>query len=805
MLKNYFKTAWRNLVKNKTFSFINVFGLSIGLAACLLISAFLYDELSYDRAPRQAGQIYRVELHFLENAGYTDFANVDVAVGRGMQRAFPEILDVTRFYFEGSVFIDYQGKSFKEESMGAVDSNFLDIFSIPMLEGDSHTALREPNSIVVSKSFAKKYFGDASPVGKLLSFRGASHKITGVMEGIPANSHFHFDALVSMNRAQTNNAGTWSNVGFFTYLLLKKDTDPRKLEAKFPQLVTQYVTPEIAHDMNIPLAEAQKSANTFHFYLRPLTDIHLYANGKYEAEANGNIHYIYIFGALAFFILLLACVNFTNLSTASSSKRSREVGIRKVLGSLRQQLIGQFLAESILLTCIAVIFAVSLVLLLLPYFNSLAGKHFHIGSFLNYQAIGAFAALTLLVGIVAGIYPAFFLSGFRTIAVLKGGGDSLKAGGKKQLRSGLVVLQFAISTALIISTIIVYRQLHYMQNIQLGYDKDQVLVIRDTYTLPPHTEKVLKQQLLQDPRVLNASISWTIPGSPNMDGTVIAAKQKESGSEGIHTNIYHIDYDYIPLLGMKMVAGRNFSPSFPSDSDGVIINQTAARELGWVHTDPIGKGLDRSATSQYTVVGVVEDFHYASAKQKIAPLIMVLGRNGGSILLKVKTANIPSLLADIKRQWDAFKPSTSFTYAFLDEGYGRMYAVEQRTGQIFTVFAVIAVLIASLGLFGLAAFTAEQRAKEIGIRKVLGASVQQLLLLLSGEFLRLVGIACIIAIPLTWWAMHTWLQDFAYRTQIPAWIFIAAGLLSIVIAMATISFQAARSALANPVKTLRSE
>ncbi|HMH23978.1 MAG TPA: ABC transporter permease [Puia sp.] len=805
MLKNYFKIAWRNLIKNKTFSFINVFGLSIGLAACLLISAFLYDELHYDSYSHQASQLYRVELHLLENGGATDFACVDAAVGQGMQRAFPGIQAFTRCHFEGEVLIDYQGKKFKETTIGVADSNFLEIFSIPLVEGDRITALREPNTIVVNKAFAKKYFGEGSPVGKLLTLTNTSYKVTGVMSDIPDNSHFHFDALISMTGIQSSNAGTWSNIGFWTYLQLKKGTDARALEAKFPQLVTQFVAPEIAHDMGIPLAEAQKSANTFQFYLRPLRDIHLHSNDKYEMEANGNIHYIYIFGALAGFILLLACVNFTNLSTASSSKRSREVGIRKVLGSVRRQLIGQFLAESMLLTLIAVIFAISIVLLVLPYFNDLAGKRFHPGFFLNYKAAGAFFALTLVVGIVAGIYPAFFLSAFRTIAVLKGGGESLRPGGKKRLRSGLVVLQFSISTALIISTIVVYRQLHYMQNIQLGYNKDQVLVIKDSYTLPSHTEKVFKQQLLRDRRILSASISWTLPGSTGMDGTVITPKEKEGGTGGIHTNIYHIDYDYIPLLDMKMVAGRNFSPSFPSDSDAVIINQTAARELGWIHTNPIGKGLARSATSQYTVVGVVEDFHYASAKQKIAPLIMLLGHNSGSILVKIRTADIQPLLADIQRQWDAFKPSTSFSYSFLDEGFARMYSAEQRTGQIFTVFAIIAVVIASLGLFGLAAFTAEQRAKEIGIRKVLGASVQQLLLLLSGEFLRLVGIACVIAIPVTWWAMHSWLEDFAYRTHIPAWIFVAAGLLSIVIAMATISFQAARSALANPVKTLRSE
>ena len=804
MLKNYFKIAWRNLVKNKTFTFINIFGLSVGLAACLLIGAYLYDELHYDHYPGKADQLYRVQLHLIENRGATDFACVDIAVGQGIQKAYPEVLAFTRLDPEGQVLINYEGKSFKELSIAAADSNFLDIFSIPMTEGDRTTALKEPNSMVVTRHFAKKYFEDDTPLGKLLSFRGASYKITGMIEKIPDNSHFHFDALVSMTGFQSHNASSWDNIGFFTYLLLKKNADPRKLEAKFPQLVTQYIAPDLAREMGVSLAEAKKTAANFQFFLQPLTSIHLHSNAKYEMEANGNIHYIYIFSALGLFLLLLACVNFTNLSTASSTKRAREVGIRKVLGSVRRQLISQFLAESLLLTLLAIVFALGIVLLLLPWFNQLSGKHIAAGFFLNYQSAALLFALTLGVGMLAGIYPAFFLSSFQAIHVLKGGGESLRPGGQKRLRSGLVVLQFAISTALIISTVIVYRQLHYMQNIRLGYDKDQVLVIQDTYTMHGQ-EEAFKQQLLKDPRVINASISWTLPGSTDMDGTVISPKEAENGTSGIHTNIYHIDYDFIPLLGMHVIAGRNFARSFPTDSDAVLINQTAARELGWVHTDPVGKALTRSATQQYNVVGVVEDFHYASARQKIAPLIMMLGHNSGSTLLKIKVADISSFLSDIRRQWDAYKPTTSFSYTFLDENFARMYDTEQRTGQIFTVFAIIAVVIASLGLFGLAAFTAEQRAKEIGIRKVLGASVRQLLFLLTSEFLRLVVIACIIAIPLTWWGMHAWLEDFAYRIHIPVWVFFSAGLLSIVIALLTISFQATRSALANPVKALRTQ
>jgi len=805
MHKTYFKLAWRNLVRNKTFSFINIFGLSVGLAACLLICAFLYDELSYDSYPEQAGQIYRVQLHFLQNGGTTDFGSVDIAVGNGMKMAYPEILASARLNQKGKAFVTYQGRTFEELSMATADSNFLELFSLPLEEGDRHTALVEQNSMVVTGAFAKKYFGSETPIGKLLSMQGKSYKVTGVMKPVPSNSHFHFDALISLSGVDSRNAGTWDNVGFYTYILLKKGTDPAKLEARFPDLVREHVAPELAREMNISLAEAEKGARGFQFFLQPLRDIHLHSNTKAELEANGNVQYIYIFGALALLILLLGCINFTNLSTASSSQRGREIGIRKVLGSVRRQLVGQFLSESLLLTALSIVIALGIALLLLPLFNQLAGKHITAGFFLNIRTIAFLLGLTLLVGILAGIYPAFFLSSIRTISVLKGGSGTLKPGQQKRLRSGLVVAQFVFSTALIISTIVVYRQLHYMQHIRLGYDKDQVLVIKDTYMLG-HSAEAFKQQLLQDQRIRGASIAGSRPGNGDMDGTVVAPKEKQNGTGSIHINIYHVDYDYIPLLNMHLTAGRNFSPSFPSDSsEAVILNEAAVRDLGWGHTNPVGKALERSATSQYKVVGVVEDFHYASAKQKIAPLMMLLGHNNGTILLKIRTAEVTPLLADIKRQWDSYKTVNPFSYAFLDESFTRMYTAEQRTGQIFTIFAVIAVVIASLGLFGLAAFTAEQRKKEIGIRKVLGASVQQVLLDLTKEFFYLVLLACAVAIPLTGWAMHAWLQDFAYRIPLPVWAFAFAGVLSIVLALATISVQALRAALANPVKSLKCE
>ena len=593
----------------------------------------------------------------------------------------------------------------------------------------------------------------------------------------------------------------------YTYLLLNKNVDAKKLEAKFPQLVAKYVVPEVQHDMGVSLAEAQKSVNTFIFSLQPLTDIHLHSNTKYELEPNGDIQYVYIFSALAIFILLLACVNFTNLSTARAARRAREVGIRKVLGSIKKQLIFQFLTESVLLTFFAMLCAFALIFLLLPYFNQLANKNINYSFFLDYRCILVMFLLSLFVGILAGIYPAFFLSGFNTIKVLKGSA-SAQGSQKKLLRSGLIIFQFFVSTALIIATIIVYQQLHFMQNEKLGYDKEQVLYLQDTQLLGLRdVRNAFKQTLIQDSRIVSASIGTNVPGNPNMDGTEIYPKDKQANENDaeIHANIFHVDYDYIPTLGIHIAQGRNFSKDYSTDSFGVIINQAAVRDLGWSGTNPIGKTIVTSGQHEYKVVGVTTDFHYASLKQKIAPLMMMLSYPGAGLIVRIKTTDVHDLLAGIKKQWDKLNAGAPFAYYFLDDNFAKLYANEQRTRQIFSAFAIIAVIIASLGLFGLSAFVIEQRSKEIGIRKVLGASVQQVLLLVSGEFLLLVGIAFIISIPVTWWAMHTWLQDFAFRINISMWVFAIAGITAILVALLTVSFQAIKAAIANPVKSLRTE
>ena len=807
MIINYLKIAFRNLVKNKTFSFINVFGLALGLACCLLIASFVYSELSYDKYPDKAAQIYRVELNVTGNGTVERYTNVDVAVGAGMKNAYPEIEAFTRLLNLRETFVKYNTKEFKETNLAVVDSNYLEVFSIPFVTGDPKTALSEPNSIVITKAFAGKYFGREEPMGKQLLIGISTFKVTGLIDKIPDKSHFHKDAFLSMSSMHLTSQ-TWSNVSFFTYLVLNKNADPKILEAKFPELVKKYVVPEVAHDMGVSMAEAQKSVNTFQFFLEPLRRIHLYSNTKYELEPNGDIQYVYIFSALAIFILLLACVNFTNLSTAASTKRAREVGIRKVIGSEKKQLISQFLIESVLLTYIAIIFTYAFIYALIPYFNQLAGTHLSFGFFFTIPFIFAVLALGLVVGILSGIYPAFFLSSFNIISVLKGS-SSTSTNHKSLLRSGLVIFQFTVSTILIISTMVVYQQLHFMQNKKLGYEKEQVLYLQDGYMLgSKDVQNYFKQELLKDTRILNVSVSTDVPGNPDMDGTQIFPKDKAANENGaeIHSNIFHVDYDYIPTLGIQMLHGRNFSKDFPTDSQAVIINEAAVNDLGWAHTDPIGKTIVTSGQHEFKVIGVEADFHYASVKQKIAPLMMELGTNYRTgFIVKVKTTDVQNLLSEIKKKWDLTNPGAPFSYYFLDEHFASLYAAELKTGQIFTAFAIIGILIACLGLFGLVTYITQQRIKEIGIRKIFGATIADLIFMVSKEFLKLVFLAFIIAIPVAWLVMNKWLQDYQYRIDLSWLTFLFAGLSVLMIALLTVSFQSVKAAVANPVKSLRTE
>lgn len=802
MLMNYIKTALRSFRRNKSFSIINIAGLAFGLTCFILMGVFVIDELSFDRYADDANNIYRVHLNVTGNGDVAVYPNVDFAVGDGMKSAFPEIKTFTRIS-PATDFVKWGDRQFKETKLGFADSNMLQVFSIPLVQGSNESALVQPNSVVISKDFARKYFGETSPMGQSLEIglNKALYKVTGVFDQFPGNSHFHFDAVLSMTTFKISQP-TWSNLGPYTYLVLNKGADAKKLETKFPQLVAKYIVPEIQHDMGVSLAEAQKSVNTFVFTLQPLTGIHLNSHTKYEIEPNGDKQYVYIFSAIALFILLLACINFTNLSIARSAKRAKEVGVRKVMGSGKGQLVKQFLSESVLMSFCAMVLAFVLVVILLPYFNQLSGKQIGAQYFANYRLIGTLILVLLVVGIVSGVYPSLFLSSFNPIKVLKG--TLVKGNRRNVLRSGLVVFQFFVSTALTMSTIIVYKQMKFMENKKLGYDKNQVLYLPDA-RLMGKNQDAFKQDILQDRRVVAASISRSVPGDDFMDGTEVHPVNDNGNGTDIHMNIYHVDYDYVKTLGIQLKRGRYFSPDFGSDSAAVVINEAAVRKLGWSNVDPVGRTIVRSGQQKFTVVGVLEDFHYTSARHEVAPLMMMLGRNYGGLVMKIKADNVSAFLNDLKTKWNSFNPQGPLSFTFLDDKFAALYASELRTQKIFSSFAVIAMLIAGLGLFGLSAYMIEQRTREIGIRKVLGASAQTIIFLVSKEFLLLVAFAFLISVPVTWWGMQRWLESYAYRIQIGFNIFLIAGLAAVLIAAITISFQTIRAAWMNPVNSLRSE
>ena len=791
------------MLKNKAFSFINILGLSIGIAVCFIIMLFVQDELSYDRFNIKADRTYRIAFQASINGGKILEANVMPPVAAALKNDYPEIEEATRLHVDGIPKITYNNKSFKEGEAVFVDANFFSIFSIRFIKGNQKTALVQPNCIVITEEMAHKYFGNEEALGKTITYNNTGlFKVTGVIEKIPANSHFHFDLFTSMETIHQAKNTSWMESGYFTYIVLKKGYNYKKLEAKFPAMVEKYMGPQIQQSMGMSLEQFRTRGNQLGFLLQPLTDIHLHSNSNYEFEPGGDMRYVYILSAIAIFMLLIACINFINLSTAGASKRAKEVGIRKVMGSARIELVKQFLLESVLITLLSLLVSIVFVKLSLPVFNDLSGKNLKLGFTISQTTM--FFLIVLLVSLLAGIYPAFFLSSFKPIATLKG---KMNAGIKSfGLRSGLVVFQFFISVSLITATVVVYQQMKFIRETKLGYNKDQLIVLPNSWALGKN-EKVFKEQLLNDPRVVNVTISGYKPAGPSYSNNALAYPE---GNENqlMKTLEYGIDERYIPTLGIEMAAGRNFLPSMATDSLGMIINETAAKAFGW-GSNAIGQKIIRQNSVRgnnitFTVVGVVKDFHFRSLHEAITPLLMVLNPESG-LIIKVKTKDMAELLATMKQQWAKFGPEEPFTYDFMDELYNRTYTAEQKTGRILNIFAVLTILVACMGLFGLATYTAEQRSKEIGIRKVLGASVTQVTGMLSKEFIKLVLIACIIAFPLSYWAMYKWLQDFAYRININWWVFVLAGAAALFIALFTISFQAIKASIANPVKSLRTE
>jgi putative ABC transport system permease protein len=811
MIKNYLKIAWRNLGRNKTFSLINIVGLAIGLACFILIALYVADELSYDRYNKKADRICRVNSDIVFGGNKLHLAVACDPMGATLKKDYPQVEEFVRFFnSSGSKLIKKGNEFINEDHVVHADSTLFNVFTLPAIAGDTKTALNEPNTVVITESAAKKYFGTTDAIGKTVETNDNSstlYKVTAVIQDIPRTSHFNFDFIFSMDNVNYQ-WGNYLSMNHQTYIVLKEGTDYKAFEKNFTQVINKYVLPQAKQFMNISsMDEFKKAGNKLEFSLIPLTDIHLYSDRYPELGVNGNIQYVYIFSAIALFVLLIACINFMNLSTARSSNRAKEVGIRKVLGTEKRSLIGQFLTESIIMALIALIIAVGLAWSCISYFNDISGKNLAISELLKPQYLLFLVMLPFAVGALAGSYPAFYLSSFRPIAVLKG---KINAGFKRSnLRNALVIFQFTISIFLIIGTIIIYRQLNYIQNKKLGFNKDQLLTINGTGALS--SPEAFKTEVSKMAGVNGATFSGYLPvsGSSRSDNTYSKESVMDS-KNGLNMQTWVIDPDYIKVMGMEMVNGRNFSKEFGTDSSGLIINETTARLLGY--GNPVGKKLYTYFQDQfsnrlisYDIIGVVKNFHFESLKETIGPLCFRMGNSNWSASFKVNTTNIKSLIANIQTKWKSMAPGMPFSYQFVDEAFNNMYRDELRTGKLGLGLAVIAILIACLGLFGLAAYMAEQRTKEIGVRKVLGASVGNIVSMLSKNFLMLVILSSLIAFPFAWWAMNKWLQDFAFRINIGWWVFIAAGLSAVVIALATISFQAIKAAIVNPVKSLRAE
>lgn len=803
MIKNYFKIAWRNLRRQLTFSLINIVGLAIGLATCILISMYVLDEWSYDRFHAHANRIVRVVFKGTVPGGKLNEAHVMPPVAQALKIEFPEVEETVRIRSGGRPKFVIADKLFYEEDMAFVDPTIFKVFSLPLVEGDSQTALIEPNTVILSESTAEKYFGTTQVVGRSLTVEDDAKTnltITGVMRDIPSNSHFQFDMLISMASFSGAQSTSWMESEFFTYLLLREGTDFRQMESKLPTIFEKYAGPQVPEAFGMSYTAFRQMGNKIGLYLQPLTDIHLYSDFAYDLGLSGDIRYVYIFGSIAVFMLIIACINFMNLSTAGASKRAKEVGIRKVLGSSRKALVLQFFAESSMLVFISLLLALGLVAAGLPLFNKLSGKAFDVTVFQHFWVFPAILCFGLVIGALAGSYPALFLSSFKPIRVLKG-----KLFPEKRdvgLRGSLVVFQFFISICLLICTVVVYQQLLYIQQKKLGYDKSQILIIQ-SWPLGK-SEGAFYAKLMQDSRILHATHSHYIPAGPTANNNFFVHSQS-APHEWVKTLRYDVDEHYIPTLGIEMKSGRNFSNTYGTDSLSVILNVTAAKTFGWNEQEALEQTIINKDHQVYRVVGVVKDFHFKSLHESISPLVMIMQKTTGNLLIKVKTEDMTAILNSLKKQYESFRPDFPFTYSFLDDRINDTYQSEIKTAYLLGIFAGLTIFVACLGLFGLAMYTANQRTKEIGIRKVLGASVPNILHLLSKDFIKLVLIALMVATPITWWIMQKWLDGFAYRIEIPWWSFVISGFGAIIIALFTIGFQAMKTAIANPVDSLRNE
>ncbi len=803
MFINFFKIAFRNLSKHKVTSFINLFGLTVGLTSCLLITIYILNEISYDKWNTKADHIYRVARIFKTSDGAKslELGTVSPPFGYYFPSEFPEIENMTRLFGIGTVPMKYQEKIFSEKNAFFADENVFDMFPVEIVKGNQATALRDPYTVMLSEEVAKKYFGDEDPIDRVIRVNSqADAKVTGIYKSFPSNSHIHPEIMVSFNTLKDSTVygekqlrTNWGNNSFFTYLQLPENYDPKTLEQKFPDFLDKHMANEYG---------GSKPSALTSLYLQKLTDIHLYSHTDAEAEPNGDIKRVYIFSVIALFILLIACINYMNLSTARSTLRAKEIGIRKVVGAGRWELRGQFLSESLLMCLIAAVLALLLTWLAIPWLNKVSGQTLSFEALFQPNVLFPLVATPFIVGLISGLYPAMYMSSFQPVKTLKG---LFKAGGTNiSLRKVLVVSQFSIGIVLIITTIIVLQQLHYIHNKTLGYDKEQVVIFPYTFEVGSHYES-FRAELLQSRYFKNVARSSRIPTGRLLDNMGASALSGDS-LKPVTSDIKYVncDYEFANTFNISLAAGRFFSKTYGADSTNFVINHAAVRSIGWKSDeDAIGKDFSYGGIRGH-VVGVVNDFHFESMHQSIAPMVFLLRPSYRRLAVKL-TGNTPTAMEALAQIWRKFFPESPFDYTFLDESFDRLYESEQRQASIFTSFSVIAICIACLGLFGLSTFAVSQRIKEIGVRKVLGASVNGLVLLLAKDFLKLVIIAAMIAFPLAWYVMSKWLAGFEYRVSIHWWVFLLSGLLAALVAFITIGFHAVKAALANPVVALRSE
>lgn len=806
MIRNYITVAIRNIIKNKVYSILNITGLAIGIMAFVMIMLYVQFETSYDKHFPTSDRIYRVYTRGSLNGDF-EMVATPAPIGAAFVNEIPGVLMSTRVRNVGFPVFRYEDKVFSEERSFLADSTFFDVFGLELLQGDKNTALVEPNTIILTESTAKRYFGDDDPVGKVInSDRRRDYVVTGVVADPPPNTHFHFDFLSSMMTypGMANN-DIWVSNNFYTYLLLDENTSPEEVQSKFPEMVLKYAGPQIEQFLGVSWDKLVAQGASYGFYLQPLTDIHLHSHYDYEVEQNGNILYVRIFSLVALFILVIACINFMNLATARSAKRAREVGVRKTLGSVRSQLIQQFLTESIVLSTVATIFALLLVILLLPFYNTLGGFQLELNLFSDPIAIPFILMLILLVGIISGSYPAFFLASFNPVKVLKG--SSASKGHKSWLRSGLVIFQFTITIMLFAGTIVIYNQLNYIQNKDLGYDKENVIIVEKTDDIG-ESINAFKEDLRKDPNILSVSNSTSLIGH-NYNNNVRQIHGEPAENSIIYQEFLADQY-YAETYGIEMAQGRFFDPMRVADSTAAVINEAAVKALGI--DDPLGKAIEDNFGGEemilYPIIGVVKDYHLSSLHSPVEPMLLRSfrpGQFGRFTAVKIIPADIQGTLEYIEQIWTKYAIDQPFEYTFLDDDFNQLYEEERRTSKIVTIFSILALFIASLGLFGLSSYVTEQRTKEIGIRKVLGASVPNIYILLSKSILALVAIATLIAWPITYMAMNNWLENFAYRITFNQLFFLVSGIVAFIIAQATVTSQALKAARSNPVRALKYE